>query len=171
MVRPSSYCRVWFFFFFNTFIYLFIFLIQIIFSQTRWEWLWLHLWIHILAMTSHTGWRKLNLATVRIKWMMLRYHLISSLPRLSLSLSLSLFQLNSITLFITSPPSTHTDLSHFLLYFLSAIHPLTLPLPHSLPPSLPPSRQSLLIQPTRRPLCLSCLTYSIKYGLITSKPC
>lgn len=66
--------------------------------------------------------------------MMLRYHLISPLPRLPLSLSLSLFQLNSITLFITSLPSTHTDLSHFLHYFLSAIHPLTLLLPPYLPP-------------------------------------
>lgn len=72
--------------------------------------------IHLASEPSHKGARKLNLATLRIKWRILTYHLISSIPLLSLPAKLnnSLYYLH---------PSTHNDLSHFLYSSSASPHP------------------------------------------------
>lgn len=77
--------------------------------------------IHLVSEPSHTGARKLNLATLRIKWRILTYHLISSIPLLSLPAKLhnSLYYLH---------PSTHNDLSHFLYSSSASLHSQYYPL-------------------------------------------
>lgn len=81
--------------------------------------------VNLLGKTSHTVWHKSNLATVRIKWTMLGYHLISSRSLL--------FQLDSITPIITFPPlPTLICLISFFIFHLSSI--LSLFPRHLLPP-------------------------------------
>lgn len=77
--------------------------------------------IHLASEPSHTGARKLNLATLRIKWRILTYHLISSIPLPSPPAKLhnSLYYLH---------PSTHNDLSHFLYSSSASLHPQFYPL-------------------------------------------